>query len=108
WPFYSYLPQQMPNEELRRHLIEVYIHQTIARQGLSHLKEKLVTQETLNRFYVVVEHMMLVSHLVWAFWSIVRTKVPEDPESFSYLDYAKTRLELYSEKKKEMLASGII
>ncbi|OEH77905.1 choline ethanolamine [Cyclospora cayetanensis] len=108
WPFYSVLPNQMPSSTLRRHLVEVYLKDTIERRGLNLPPERLATKETVDRFVNVVDYMMLASHLVWAFWSVVRTKIPEDPELFSYLHYAKTRLEQYSEKKREMQARGVL
>lgn len=104
WPFYAYLPHQMPNADMRRHLVRVYLRETVKNKGLEHMTEALVTDEVVSRFTNVIDYMILTSHLLWGYWSIIRTKIPEDPEHFSYLDYARRRLELYDAKKREIEA----
>ncbi|KAL8426625.1 hypothetical protein Efla_005882 [Eimeria flavescens] len=85
WPFYSHRPEKMPGRELRRHLVEVYLQETLKKKGLSQWSERLLTEETISRFARSVEYMILVSHLTWGFWSVVR-------------------LEAYRQKKREIEA----
>ncbi|PHJ20613.1 phosphotransferase enzyme family protein [Cystoisospora suis] len=60
----------------------------------------------LENFEKMAELLTLSSHLQWAFWSAVRTPMEQSTDSFSYLQYAKERLRLYDEKKKELICRG--
>ncbi|PFH36638.1 phosphotransferase enzyme family protein [Besnoitia besnoiti] len=67
-----------------------------------------VNDAIITNFEHMVELLTLSSHLLWAFWSVVRTPMRQSEDEFSYLRYAVERLKLYEEKKTELIRLGIL
>jgi len=54
-----------------------------------------------------VRRFMLASHLLWAFWSVIRAQQAPAPGGFDYLRYARLRWRLYRRAKRSLLQGAV-
>ena len=77
-----------PNKEFQLKWLTIY---------LKRLNPLTFSNEKLLEFYEEVNLFTLVSHLLWAIWSLVQAQ--ESKLDFDYTNYAKIRLEYYNKRK---------
>jgi len=96
YPYYKLGLHNLPTESEQRFFCSVYLSEYL---GVAVKPEDAVVSVFLDR----VQRFTLVSHLLWAFWSVIKTHQQPVDGGFDYLHCAQTRWLLYRQSKDAML-----
>merc|ERR1711956_95894 len=96
YPYYKLGLQNFPTETEQRFFCSVYLSEYL---GVAVKPEDAAVSVFLDR----VQRFTLVSHLLWAFWSVIRAQQQPIDDGFDYLHWAQTRWLLYRQSKDAML-----
>eukprot|EP01054_Gregarina_sp_Poly1_P010713 Gregarina_sp_Poly_1__10712@NODE_812_length_6193_cov_76_454293_g475_i1_p3_GENE_NODE_812_length_6193_cov_76_454293_g475_i1NODE_812_length_6193_cov_76_454293_g475_i1_p3_ORF_typecomplete_len213_score26_65Choline_kinase/PF01633_20/3e22APH/PF01636_23/3_9e09WaaY/PF06176_11/4_7e06EcKinase/PF02958_20/3_3e05Pkinase_fungal/PF17667_1/0_00084Pkinase_fungal/PF17667_1/7_9e02RIO1/PF01163_22/0_00074Kdo/PF06293_14/0_0022DUF1679/PF07914_11/0_0056Pkinase/PF00069_25/0_0063_NODE_812_length_6193_cov_76_454293_g475_i15 len=104
FPFFDHKlsPEAFPSEELIRMFASVYLSEYNGDAVLpSH-------EEHIQPFLNVVYRFVLVSHLLWGFWSLIRAPQAATACDFDFLLYAKSRFQAYCSWKAHLIRKGVL
>jgi len=96
YPYYRICLHNFPTETEQRFFCSVYLSEYL---GVTIRPEDAAVSVFLDR----VQRFTLVSHLLWAFWSVVRAQQQTMDNGFDYLHWAQTRWFLYRQSKHALL-----
>ncbi|KAF8822069.1 phosphotransferase enzyme family protein [Cardiosporidium cionae] len=101
FPYFKISPHLYPCLEHRGLFASIYLSE-ILNQPI------LPSAECIPPFLNAIEIFTLVSHLIWGFWSLLRTPTTLQKEEFDFLQYGLTRFSMYQTKKEELIQSGCL
>eukprot|EP01056_Protomagalhaensia_sp_Gyna25_P005811 Protomagalhaensia_sp_Gyna_25__5810@NODE_858_length_2506_cov_66_028780_g678_i0_p1_GENE_NODE_858_length_2506_cov_66_028780_g678_i0NODE_858_length_2506_cov_66_028780_g678_i0_p1_ORF_typecomplete_len514_score82_09Choline_kinase/PF01633_20/9_7e44APH/PF01636_23/3_3e13EcKinase/PF02958_20/1_7e06WaaY/PF06176_11/4_2e05Kdo/PF06293_14/1_6e02Kdo/PF06293_14/0_0059DUF1679/PF07914_11/0_00073Pkinase_fungal/PF17667_1/0_0038RIO1/PF01163_22/0_0061Pkinase/PF00069_25/0_099_NODE_858_length_2506_cov_66_028780_g678_i0901 len=104
FPFYEHKigVKEFPSEEIVRMLASVYLSEYTGETVLPS------NEEWLKPFVINVYRFVLVSHMVWGFWSLIRAPQAATACDFDFLLYAKSRFDAYRIWKQHLLDIGYL
>ncbi|CBZ50948.1 putative choline/ethanolamine kinase [Neospora caninum Liverpool] len=75
--------------------------------GEDETHELEISDVIITNFDNLVMLLTLSSHLIWAFWSVIKAPMKQSDSDFSYLQYAAERLKMYDDKEEELVRLGL-
>eukprot|EP00656_Telonema_subtile_P047264 TRINITY_DN5416_c0_g1_i1.p1 TRINITY_DN5416_c0_g1~~TRINITY_DN5416_c0_g1_i1.p1 ORF type:complete len:517 (-),score=163.23 TRINITY_DN5416_c0_g1_i1:119-1669(-) len=97
-PFYMVNKSAYPSEEEQRLFCAVYLSEYLETPILP--SDNAYVQPLLEN----IERFTLVSHLLWALWSVNRADATTTHEEFDFIHYGKYRLDCYLRTKADLLS----
>ena len=93
YPYYSVNHENFPSEEKQRLFLSIYLSE--------YLEQPILPDDTLfvDPLMKSVRKFVLVSHLLWGLWSVIRTPQGQTYGDFDFLHYGKFRLDQYHRLK---------
>lgn len=98
-PYYKVRLSDYPSEWEQRLFCSIYLSEYFETTVLPDDVSVSVLLERVQRF-------TLMSHLLWALWSVIRAPQAPTFSSFDYLTYAESRWFMYKWRKRELLQRG--
>eukprot|EP01055_Gregarina_sp_Pseudo9_P005984 Gregarina_sp_Pseudo_9__5983@NODE_983_length_2004_cov_170_218830_g921_i0_p1_GENE_NODE_983_length_2004_cov_170_218830_g921_i0NODE_983_length_2004_cov_170_218830_g921_i0_p1_ORF_typecomplete_len546_score50_69Choline_kinase/PF01633_20/1_9e44APH/PF01636_23/4_3e15WaaY/PF06176_11/2_9e05EcKinase/PF02958_20/2_6e05Kdo/PF06293_14/1_4e02Kdo/PF06293_14/0_0057Pkinase_fungal/PF17667_1/0_004RIO1/PF01163_22/0_0047DUF1679/PF07914_11/0_022Pkinase/PF00069_25/0_11_NODE_983_length_2004_cov_170_218830_g921_i02231860 len=104
FPFFDHkvCVEAFPSEELIRMFASVYLSEYTGEAVLPS------NEDWIQPFLTVVYRFVLVSHLLWGFWSLIRAPQAATACDFDFLLYAKSRFQAYRIWKSHLLRAGYL
>mmetsp|Transcript_53578 Transcript_53578/g.120820 ORF Transcript_53578/g.120820 Transcript_53578/m.120820 type:complete len:464 (+) Transcript_53578:60-1451(+) len=96
-PFYRLQPSSFPADWEQRLFCSIYLSEYLER---SVRPDDAIVAELLGR----VQRFVLVNHLLWTFWSVVRADQAPTFGGFDFVHYAQSRWYLYKWAKRGLLS----
>jgi len=96
YPYYKVTLSDLPTEEEMRFFCSIYLSEYLETKVLPNDLASEVLSERAQRF-------MLASHLLWAFWSVIRAGQAPTFGGFDYADFANSRWFMYKWSKRSIL-----
>ncbi|KFG58268.1 phosphotransferase enzyme family protein [Toxoplasma gondii RUB] len=66
-----------------------------------------ISDAVVTNFDRLVLLLALASHLLWAFWSVIKAPLEQAENDFPYLHYAAARLKMYDAQEMELVRLGL-
>ncbi|KEP62172.1 UNVERIFIED_CONTAM: phosphotransferase enzyme family protein [Hammondia hammondi] len=66
-----------------------------------------ISDAVVTNFDRLVLLLALASHLLWAFWSVIKAPLQQTENGFPYLQYAADRLKMYDAQEMELVRLGL-
>lgn len=100
YPFFSIDPAKYPPLHTRRLFAAMYL------SFLTGTTVKTSHHDRLDPFLDAVERFQLATHMLWAFWSVIRAPQAATATQFDMLLYGQKRIDCYWAQKAYLLANG--
>mmetsp|Transcript_91271 Transcript_91271/g.199939 ORF Transcript_91271/g.199939 Transcript_91271/m.199939 type:complete len:482 (+) Transcript_91271:128-1573(+) len=99
YPFYSHRLSDFPTEWEQRLFCAIYLSE--------YLESKVKPEESAVTILVGrVRRFVLMSHYLWAVWSVIRAPQACTFNEFDFLHYAQARWDTYKRDKRALLEAG--
>merc|ERR1719316_1731923 len=96
YPYYCVDPTKFPTQQDQRFFCAIYLSE--------YLEWRVLPDDArVDVLLRAVEKFTLASHLIWAFWGIVRCPAGDTSEEFDFLEYAQARWEMYKKAKSDLM-----
>ncbi|KAF8794050.1 Ethanolamine kinase 1 like protein [Argiope bruennichi] len=92
-------PNLYPSKDFQINWLKIYLEAWYIENKLN---PKDITEEEIEKFYIIVNKFALAAHLYWGIWALIQSAYSK--LELDYLKYAKLKLDQYFSRKEEFLS----